>query len=117
MEPANEGHGFTRAINSGCETASAAVRFSRPKSSLSRPSSSSTRLVGKKPLRTANWAVWGFLLTAEPGVEPASEGHGFTRAINSRCGTASAAEVRFSRPGVCGALEGQTEKPPLRKGD
>ena len=27
-----------------------------------------------------------------------NEGHGFSRAVNSRCLTASAAEVRFSRP-------------------
>jgi len=32
-----------------------------------------------------------------PGNNPPNEGHGFSRAVNSRTLTASAAEVRFSR--------------------
>jgi len=86
-----------------------------PEKTIGNQWAQSDRFSDLSKLDLSHWPIWpvheAFGDPKTQGHKPSNEGHGFSRAINSRALTASATEVRFSRatgaapsPGLDGFL-------------
>ena len=72
-----------------------------PEKTIGNQWAQSDRFSDLSKLDPSHWPIWpvheAFGDPKSPGHKPSNEGHGFSRAVNSRALTASATEVRFSR--------------------